>query len=244
MTKLLKKYLLPAILVCCLLATTFMFSGCNKPTKIKEYELIAGANVAYTQGTQTIQITPLEYPPLGGEPATFKESITKSDIELLGILSTKIVDNVIFENEQSIKVVISGNAKPFNGNTDQGKIRIKKNGLNNDSNAYGYIDVEKPSAFVESFAKSGTLQKGYTFQAIIQLTCGTFTDISQVEFLGNIAGTVKEKYLASANRLVIEINDITNYSGVPQIIIREGATTLGKVINLGLSENAQSFIEN
>ena len=228
------------MLLSSLLLMAISFSGCDE---VKEYELLSITDYAYTQGTQTIQITPFEYPPLGGEPVTFKETITKSDIVLLGILSTKTVDNVIFENEQSIKIVISGNAKSFYSYMDTAKIRIKQNGLNGDSNAYGYIEVHKPSAYVHSFAKSGTLAKGYTFQAIIKLTCGEFTDISQVEFLNNVTGSVREKYMA-AGALVIEIEGINNDSAVPQIIIREGATSLGKAITLNLADSEFSYIQD
>ena len=243
MTKLLKKIILPVMLLSSLLIMTITFSGCSKPTKTKEYELLRSSDYAYTQGTQTIQITPLEYPPLGGEPATFKESISKSDIELLGILSTKTVDNVIFENEQSIKIVISGNAKPFNGNFDRCKIRIKKNGLNNDSNAYGYVDVHKPSIYIDSLTKSGVLEKGYTFQAIIKLTCGEFTDTDLIELIqDNSNASIYEKYLSSGI-LVITIKDIASDNAIPKIRIDAGATSLNKAIVLNIATGTNVYID-
>lgn len=236
----LKKTLMSIILILGLVLTSFAFCACDGDD---DAQTIKVEGTVLTQGTQTLQILSREQPPMGDDPASFKSTITKEDIVLSGVLSTRTVDSVVFESESSILVTISGNAKAFTGNETNAYIHIKKRALNNDIDAFDYISVHKPHANVDEAGSMGSTASGYTVSATISLHGGEFIDKDQIEFLENVGGALSIASL-SDGKLYLEFTGIPEITSKPEIRINAGATSLNKTMLLTVAIGAKGYVQD
>lgn len=229
-TKSTKKVLLLFVTSLLLLSFTFACSGCTDDDVL---QIIKVDGDVFSIGEQTVNIYATSSA-MGDEPASFKTSICKEDIVLSGALVGKIVKEVQFISESEINVVLDGNVNAFEGNKADGQITIKQSGLNNKVNAFNFVSVLKPYAYLEHFHRSGGTSIGYTISATIKMVCGEFISADEVEFTGNVGELATKK--VENGKLLIEVINIPSNTQFPKFIFNAGATSLNQRNEMTIQE--------
>lgn len=186
--------------------------------------------VAFASYDCEVVLTPYT-PPMGGEPAVFKSSISASDISLSGALKGKKVDKVTFVDSSTVKVYLTGKTTNVPGEDDYGVITVSKKALENDYDCFATVDVKLAHIVVGGLMKNSITNN---YDATLRLDVGTFaTDVglSDVTLAEGTTGTI-EKVSVQDNELYVRV---LNASKNPRIVLNARTTSFNKEITIELS---------
>lgn len=226
--------ILLAVLSVALIIPLFVFSACGADDGDAYTDLETNA-VVYDMGEQEVVVT------IKSEESssTFKQTISKNDIELGESLDGITVKDVKFVSGTKIIVSLSGVAKKRADNQTYGTITVKASGKNGKGKSVCPVTVDRPGIMVKDYFSSSIVKDG---KSINNITCSL--EIDAGEFIGGAVGDNVRLAEGTAGTLSASVgNDGTLDIRIencdkknPEVVIGSGATTFGKevVLTLGL----------
>lgn len=228
-----KKNFLVAILSLAIIATLFSASAC-KPGIGNIYADIEVNSVVYDMGEQEVDVAFEK----GNTSSTFKQTISKENIQLTDALDGLVVSDVKYIDEMHIKLSLTGTAKNRADGHTVGKITVTSAGKNGDGDSVAYVTVDRPAVSTLGFIKSSATTKDgittYFFTGNMIIDAGRFIESAipeKISFADGITGNLSVEYNEDGS-LMIKVDNCN--SETPGIVIGKEATTFGKEVILPL----------
>ena len=227
-----KKNFSAAILSLAIIVTLFSASACKTDVG-NIYTDIEVNSVVYDMGEQEVDV---EFEK-GNTSSTFKQTISKENIQLTDALDGLIVSDVKYIDEKHIKLSLTGTAKNRADGHTVGKITVTSGGKNGDGDSVAYVTVARPSVSTLNFQKSSAVKDGitaYFFTVSVTIDAGRFVESAipeKISFADGVTGNLSVEYNEDGT-LMIKVENCN--SETPGIVIGKEATTFGKEVILPL----------
>lgn len=176
---------------------------------------------------------------MDGERAVFKPSISAKDITLSDALEGKKVKSVKFINQYEIEIELTGSVKSIKESSEDGKLVISANALENNDDAVTWITVRKARIHTGGhyYAKgSGTYRVTYDLDA------GSFSEnasMAQVRLADGSDGSITSVSVSN-NRLTVEV---VGASKEPTLILDASISDWNRQITIPMSDHAEIYLE-
>lgn len=194
------------------------------------------ATSASAKGDCTVRITGKDSA-MGEAPVQFKSTISASDIKLEGIISGKKVKSVTYIDKETIDIVLTGNAKSFEGESDNSSmIRISSKATANDEASVCFVTVRNPM-IVSRQLQQGSKGGKYSCTVSYEIYGGTFTESGiekNVSISSGFKGTITSVTVKDG-KLVVSIEDTER--GV-MLDVAAGATSFNRATSVGVTIGA------
>ena len=232
-------YSLFVAMLCC--AFVFACAPNENPWGLSECKNIEVEGRALSSGEQTLTVKSIA--PTGeGNKARCKNTIDVGEITLGGALYGKTLTAVVYENENSVKLMLSGEVANFDGVKAQAQIRVSKNALYNGYDSTCSFEIYKAQMLASESVFDVT---GASVQTKFVLPWGNFTDkatVGAVSLLDPTLGEVSEvEVVDGGSALVVTVSDFHGtLAELPMIILASDTTTFGVVITIKM-ETGSAF---
>ena len=205
------------------------------------YYNISASDNLYTYGSQEILIENNTY---SDEPVKFKNSISKEDIVLEGVIDSKTVTNVKYISQTSISVTISGKARTFEGNESHVYITVKHNGLESKGSSKCLLKVQKVELYTGSYMSSHSIKDGvdkYTIYCTLAFSVGTFNEdaVKYVKLDESVEGDFTATYRDGMIDVTIENCKVNN----PKVKIDAKASEYNKNLEIVIGKYSSCYVD-